>query len=129
MVRHAQEVSGYNGLIVRKVAATLGNTVLRTLEENVFHEWESANRRSALDHVHFFGGSVSEPASYEFDNGSRIVVGGMDSPSKILGAEYDEIFFNQIEEGTVEDMETLLSRLSHGLITTCFMADCNPSHD
>ena len=130
LVRHAQDTPGYRGLITRKVAATLGATVLRTLEEAVLHEWDSATRSSALDHVHFFGGSQNEPAWYEFDNGSRIVVGGMDQPSKILGAEYDEIFYNQIEEGTVEDMETLLSRLSHGLLPNpCFIADCNPAFE
>ena len=129
MVRHAQEAPGYRGLIVRKVAATLGNTVLRTLEEDVFHEWESGTRTSALDHVHFFGGSQNEPAAYVFDNGSHIVVGGMDNATKILGAEYDEIFANQVEELTEEDLETLITRLSHGLTAPCFMCDCNPSFD
>lgn len=129
MVRHAQEVAGYRGLIVRKVAATLGNTVLRTLEEDVFYEWDNGGRKSVLDHVHFFGGSQNEPAAYEFDNGSRLVVGGMDNSTKILGAEYDEIFANQVEELTEEDLETLLSRLSHGLMPPAFVCDCNPSYD
>jgi len=130
MVRHAHDVPGYKGLIVRKVAVTLGATVLRTLEEDVFHEWESSTRTSRLDGVHFFGGSQNEPASYEFDNGSRIVVGGMDAPTKILGTEYDEIFYNEVIEGTEEDVETLQSRLSHGLLEhPAFLADCNPSHD
>lgn len=130
MVQHAQQVPGYRGLIVRKVAATLGSTILRTLEEDVLHEWDSATRRSVLDHVHFFGGSQNEPASYEFDNGSRIVVGGMDAPSKVLGAEYDEIYANEVIELTVEDVETLLSRLSHGLLPAqCFISDCNPTYD
>lgn len=130
MVKHAQAVAGYRGLIVRKVAATLGSTILRTLEEDVLHEWENSTRSSALDHVHFFGGSQNEPASYEFANGSRIVVGGMDQASKVLGSEYDEIYANEVIEFSVEDIETLLSRLSHGLLPDpCFLSDCNPTYD
>lgn len=130
MVRKAQSVPGYRGLIVRKVAVTLGSTVLRTLEEQVFHEWDSDQRRSALDHVHFFGGSKNEPSWYEFDNGSRIVVGGMDQASKILGSEYDDIYANEVIEFTVEDVETLLSRLSHGFTNDpAFYSDCNPTYE
>ena len=127
---HAVEVPGYRGLIVRKVAATLGSTVLRTLEENVYHDWQPPLRLSVHDKVHFFGGSVNEPPAYVYTNGSRIVVGGMDQPTKILGSEYDEIFYNEVIEGSEEDVETLKSRLSHGLLPhPIFMADCNPSHD
>lgn len=130
MNKHAQEVPGYRGLIVRKVAVTLGSTVLRTLEEDVYHEWDTPTRTSALDGVHFFGGSTNEPAAYVYGNGSRIIVGGMDQPTKILGSEYDEIFYNEVIEGSEEDVETLQSRLSHGLLPyPCFMADCNPSYD
>lgn len=130
MNKHAQEVPGYRGLIVRKVAVTLGSTILRTLEEDVFHQWESSSRTSKLDGVHFFGGSQNEPAAYVYENGSRIVVGGMDQPTKILGFEYDEILYNEIIEGSEEDVETLLSRLSHGLLPNpCFMGDTNPSNE
>lgn len=130
LVKHAQDVPGYRGLIVRKVAADLGKSILRTLEEDVFHQWEGANRRSSLDHVHFFGGSRNEPEAYEFENGSRIVVGGMDNPNKVLGSEYDEIYANEVVQLTIEDIETLLSRLSHGLLEySCFISDCNPTYE
>lgn len=130
MVRNAEKVPGYRGLIVRKVAATLGSTILRTLEEDVLHEWDSANRRSVLDHVTFFGGSQNEPASYEWENGSRIVVGGMDQPSKVLGSEYDEIYANEAVELAEDDVQVLKTRLSHGLLPQhCFLADCNPTYE
>src|SRR3990167_5502505 len=70
--KHAQENSGYHGLIVRKTAVTLASTVLRPFEEDVLHEWDRNTRRSLLDHVHFFGGNDTVPASYEYANGSRI---------------------------------------------------------
>lgn len=130
MNKHAQEVPGYRGLIVRKFAVTLGSTILRTLEEDVYHEWERVGRISKMDGVHFFGGSQNEPPAYVYANGSRIIVGGMDQPTKILGSEYDEILYNEIIEGSEEDVETLLSRLSHGLLANpAFMGDTNPSFD
>ncbi len=128
--RHAQENPGYHGLIVRKVASTLGSTVLRTFEEEVLVGWEDALRRSMLDHVRFFGGSQNEPAAYEYSNGSRIVVGGMDNASKVLGTDYDEIYENEATELSVEDHETLLGRLRHGTLTKpLLVADCNPTHN
>lgn len=130
LVNHAQNHAGYKGLIVRKVAATLGNTVLRTLEEDVFSGWDKGSRSSAVDKVHFFGGSTNEPAAYLFDNGSSINVGGMDSPSKILGAEYDEVFANEVVEFQVEDVETLISRLSHDVLgSNHLLMDCNPTYE
>lgn len=129
MVRNAQTIPGYRGAIVRKVAARLGDTVLQTLQDDVLHEWDKGSNSSALDHVHYFGGNRHDPPAYQFANGSVIVVGGMDNPSKILGAEYDEVFANQVEELAVEDIETLLSRLSHGLMSPSFLADCNPTYD
>ena len=45
-------------------------------------------------------------------------------------SEYDEIYANEVTEFVVDDVETLLSRLSHGLLAhQCFFSDCNPSHD
>ncbi len=128
--RHAQENPGYHGAIIRKTAVSLAGSVLRTFEEQVLHEWDFATRSSKLDHVHFFGGSQNEPASYEYDNGSRIVVGGMDNPSKVLSTDYDEVYFNEATESSLEDWETLLGRLRHDVLDhRTLIGDCNPSHD
>lgn len=128
--KNAQEYPGYRGLIVRKTAVTLSSTILRTFEEEVLHEWDRSSQSSALDGVHYFGGSQHEPAAYVYDNGSRIVVGGMDSPSKVLGTDYDEVYFNEVTEGSEEDIETLLSRLRHGTLPLQqLIMDCNPTYD
>ena len=128
--RHAQETRGYHGLIVRKTAVSLSSTVLRVFEEEVLHEWDSATRSSRLDQVHFFGGSQNEPASYEYSNGSRIVIGGMDAPSKVLGTEYDEIYEAEATELSIEDHETLLGSLRHHRLDPVrLVADCNPTHN
>src|SRR3990167_5335810 len=113
---HAQENEGYHGLIVRKTAVTLATSVLRTFEEETLHEWDRASRRSLLDHVRYFGGNDTIPSSYEYDNGSRIVVGGMDQPSKVLSTDYDEIYEAEATELSVEDHETLLGGLRHGVL-------------
>ena len=126
---NAQEFPGYHGLIIRKTAVTLASTVLRTFEERVLHEWDPNARRSALDHVHFFGGSQNEPASYVYDNGSRINVGGMDQASKVLGTDYDDVYENEATEFSLEEHETLLSRLRHGVIPPQLVADCNPTYN
>lgn len=126
----ATDHPGFRGLILRKVAVTLGHSTLPTLEQQVFSEWDNNARRSALDHVHFYGGSEREAAAYVYDNGSRITIGGMDQASKVLGSFYDVIFFNQAEESTEEDLETLKTRLRAGNIpNNRLYADCNPSYD
>ena len=124
----AEDHPGFRGLIVRKVAVTLGSSVLPTLEEEVFTEWDNYSRRSIIDGVSFYGGSEREAQAYVYANGSRLTVGGMDQASKVLGSFYDAVFFNQAEESTIEDLETLKTRLRHGLIPdNRLYCDCNPS--
>lgn len=128
MNRHAIENPGYKGLITRKTAVTLASTCLKTLEDDVFYGWERATRRSVANGVHFFGGSANEPAAYVFTNGSIIAVGGMDQPSKILSSEWDEAFVNEATELTVEDVETLSTRMRKGTMGwNALVMDCNPS--
>lgn len=55
-----------------------------------------------------YGGS--KPDWFDYPNGSRIVVGGMDNPDKMLSSEYDAVYVNQAEELTVDDWEKLLTR-------------------
>lgn len=129
MNKKAKEYPGYAGLIVRKELVNLGRTALRTLEEEVLIGWDRSVKRS-LDGVQFFGGSQNEPAAYNYPNGSRIVVGGMDQPRKVLGSQYSEIFANEITELTEEDWETLSGRARRGEGGELSMfGDCNPSYD
>lgn len=112
----------YPGLrvaIVRKHGVTLTNTCLVTFNEKVLHK---------LDGVSFFGGNKYEPASYRYPNGSRIIVGGMDDPDKVLSSEYDLIYWNEATEGSEEAWETLLTRLRNGVLTHMrIIGDCNPT--
>lgn len=116
----AHRFPGFRGLIVRKVAATLATSCLVTFEQKVLKPG---------DGVRFFGGSSHEAASYKYGNGSRIVVGGMDNPEKVLSSEYDAIYFNEVTDGGIEDWETLLGRLrGHVLPNPRIFGDCNPTY-
>lgn len=96
---------GTRALVVRKVAKSLTGTTLATYREKVAKE--------ALDAgiVQFYGGSAAEPAQFKYDNGSRIVVGGLDSPQKFMGAEVSIIVIDEAIETTTRDINMLRTRL------------------
>jgi hypothetical protein len=112
---------GTKGLIVRKWQVNLTSTCLDTFNNEVL---------TSADGVKFYGGSKSEAASYRYPNGSRIVVGGMDEPDKVLSSQYDWIYFNECTEGTLDDWEKLTTRLRNGKIRIMQLwGDCNPTFD
>lgn len=108
-------------LIVRKTAVSLGSTTLVTFEGKV----AAAALKAGI--VTWFGGSLREAPCYRYPNGSKIVVGGMDKPEKVLSAEYDLIFCDEATELTVTDWETLGTRLRNGQLSwQQQIAACNP---
>lgn len=114
---------GARHLIVRKTAVSLGSTTLVTFEERVITD--------ALKEgiVRWYGGSQKEAASYRYSNGSRIVVGGMDKPEKVLSSDYDLVFADEAIELTVTDWEILGTRLRHGALPwQQQIAATNPAH-
>lgn len=88
-------------VLVRKVRDSIYPTVLRTFTEKVLDD-------DVRPYVTRFGGE--KPEWFEYYNGSRIWVVGMDKPGKVLSAEHDLIYVNQAEELTSEDWETLTTR-------------------
>jgi PBSX family phage terminase large subunit len=77
--------------------------------------------------VEFFGGSKLEPAQFRYANGSRIVVGGLDKPTKIMSSEYDLAYINEGTEASEEDYESVSSRLRYGVMPyQQLITDCNP---
>jgi len=112
---------GMRGLIVRKTAASLTSTALATWKQFVIPE--SLER----GHVDYYGGSAEEPAQYRYQNGSKILIGGMDKPSKIMSSEYDVIYVQEATELNVTDWEALTTRLRNGKVSfQQLIADCNP---
>lgn len=104
--------------LVRKVAADIGPTVLRTYQRVIAMSGSGAVA---------YGGN--NPQWYDYPNGARLWLGGMDRPGKVLSGERDGVFVNQAEELTLEDWETLSTRTTgRGAVTSTPMlfGDCNP---
>lgn len=117
----ALKYSGMKGLIVRQVAATLGATALETWRNFVIPELLLNGT------VRFYGGSKERAAEYQFANGSRILIGGMDDPIKIMSSEYDIIYVQEATELRPDGWEKLTTRLRNGVLPyQQLIADCNP---
>lgn len=116
--------TGARGLMVRKTYQSLVNSAVVTWEKRVHRNQfeEDANYP-----VRKYGGQW--PVWYDYPNGARITLGGMDKPDKTLSAEYDIIYVNQAEELT-EDEWQALTRAASGragnIPYSQVIGDCNP---
>lgn len=110
--------AGARALVVRKTRASLNETGLFTLEQHVL----------GPDHPLVANGPQRQHRfKYVFDNGSEIVVGGMDKPTRIMSAEYDLIFPQEATELTQDEWEMLTTRLRDGRLPfQQQVGDCNP---
>lgn len=113
---------GARALIVRKTAASLGSTTLDTWRKHI------ARDALACAEVQYYGGSPEEPPQYRYvRNGSVVVIGGMDKPSKIMSSEYDLIFSDEATELFAADWESMTSRLRNGRLPySQLIGACNP---
>lgn len=117
----ALKYAGMRGLILRKTLASLGSTALVTWRTYVIKEALQAST------VEFYGGSKEEPAQYRYDNGSVIVIGGLDKPTRIMSSEYDMIYVQEAIELSADDWESCTTRLRNGVMPyQQLIADTNP---
>lgn len=110
-------------LMVRKTYKSLVQSALVTYEKKVL-PYPPGHQKCAIAKY-----GSEKPEYYDYPNGSRIVVGGLDNPDKILSAEYDFVYVNQAEELTLDDWETLVGRATGragNAPYTQVMGDCNP---
>lgn len=113
---------GMRALMLRKTLASLTTTGLVTYQAHV-----AAEAIKSGD-VKWFGGSQREPPSWRYGNGSRIVVGGMDNPDKIMSSEYDIIYAQEATELVEDEWEKCTTRLRYGKVSfQQMLADANPS--
>lgn len=112
------------GAIVRKTRADMDGSVLQSFRDDIL------GRESD---VRVYGGAKAE--WFDYPNGSRLWVGGMDKPGKVLSSQRDVIYINQAEELDRNDLETLTTRATGragnlrdaaGVAYGMVMADCNP---
>jgi phage terminase large subunit len=117
----ALKYPGMRALIARKTGVSLTSTTLVTWREHV------AKEAIGNGVCWFYGGSREEPAQYRFSNGSAIVVGGLDNPTKIMSSEYDVAYVGEAIELTVTDWESITTRLRNGVMPyQQLIADTNP---
>jgi PBSX family phage terminase large subunit len=108
----ARKYKGARILIVRKTRTSMTHSVMATYERFV---------KRADVHFH------TTDQAYQFSNGSKIAVGGMDNPTKMLSSEWDIIYWNEATEGTENEWETLSTRLRGGIVPyQQQIGDCNP---
>ena len=107
-------------VIARKTQASIYGTVLRTYTQKVLGE-------QAM--VTAYGGG--KPEWFDYPNGARIWIAGLDKPGKVLSAEHDVVYVNQAEELDLEDWETLTTRTTGRAGHMPYaqtIGDCNPSY-
>lgn len=120
-IEHEHHDTGLRALMVRKTLVSLSATGVVTYKEDVAKE--------ALETgiVHFYGGSRDEPPQYRYSNGSKLMLAGMDNPTKVMSSQFDVIFVQEATELTPTDWEKCTTRLRNGRISfQQLIADCNP---
>lgn len=95
----AMACPGCQILLVRQTQRSLTHSVLQT------YEGEVLPFKSGVRFNH-------EAGEYRYPNGSKMVIGGLDNPDKILSTGWDLIYVNQAEEIDQDAYQKLLSRLS-----------------
>lgn len=109
---------GMQGAIIRKTYRSMPGSVLQTYEKKVLTTEDGVSKR---------GGE--KPEWFDYPNGSRLWVGGMDNPAKVLSSERDVIYVNQAEELTLDEWETLTTRATGragNMPYAQVIGDCNP---
>lgn len=106
---------------------------LRSLRDSVIPSWENKIIAGAFadedtrGKIRRYGGN--RPYEYAYPNGTKIILGGLDKPDKVLSAEYDYIYVPQAEEITLDAWDALKSRATGRAGATTnpqVMGDCNP---
>lgn len=87
-----EKYPNFQSLVVRSEAKTLHTTIVPQLFTKIFRYHVKSKRNP----FRLYGGE-NRAAHLDFDNGGRMTFGGMDDSGKILGSEYDLIFYNQAE--------------------------------
>src|SRR5260370_30833152 len=106
------------GVIVRKTYKSMPGYVLQIYEKKVL---------TTVYRVRKFGGEKAE--WFDYPNGARVWIGGMDNPAKVLSSERDIIYVNQAEELSLGEWETLTTRVTGRAANMPYaqiIGDCNP---
>ncbi len=113
----AWQYPGMRGLILRKTRASLTESGLVTFERDVLGEGNPIAAGPQRVNRH----------SYLYPNGSELVVGGLDKPTRVMSTEYDLIYIQEAIELSMDEWESLTTR-NRNFITPLqqIIADTNP---
>lgn len=113
----ALKYAGMRGLIVRKTRVSLTDSGLVTFEEKVLPAGSYLKS----------GPKRRYRQSYKYHNGSEIVIGGMDHPTRVMSTDYDIALAIEATEFEEEDFDNITTRLRNGAMPyQQLIADCNP---
>ena len=113
-----QKYDGARALIMRKTRASLTESALQTYERWVL----------GYDHPIIQGGAQRRfRQNYQYPNGSEIIVGGMDNPTRVMSTEYDIVFVQEAIELSEDEYESLTTRLRNNVVPfQAMVSDTNP---
>ncbi len=116
----ARTFPGVRILVIRKTRVSLSQSWMVTFETKVLRE----NDPVAM------GATRAHRQAYRYPNGSEIVLGGMDNPTRTFSTEYDVIYVNEATEFAEEEVEQLHRALRNGKLPfQCMVLDCNPDSE
>lgn len=113
---------GVQGSMVRKVGADLWSSIIPDFETII--QMKDGECPSGITK---YGGQ--KPEFYLYPNGSKIWVGGLDKPGKVLSAQRDFVYTNQTEQFELTDWQTISTRTTGraGVLKPGrLIGDCNP---
>ena len=117
--------------VVRPTYKTVKEHIVGQLRDKLLRYGFDPHPNNPIDRA---VGGAERTESLRYKNGARMIFGGMDDPGKILGGEYDLVFYNQVEQGKQEHWEEFWGRLRfgrwtypYGPGTKLLIGDCNPS--
>lgn len=108
------------GLVVRQYRSSMNETCLQVLDKEVFAD---STGKDYDDAPHW----AERDQKYTYDNGSEIIVAGMDDPTKAMSSQYDWIYWNELIEGSEEAWMKLSTRLRNFRVPyQQLLGDTNP---
>jgi phage terminase large subunit len=110
-------------LMLRKTRASMTESTLVTFEQEVLVS-EPSSVTPAVGKLTRGGRDY-----YGYENGSHIVLGGMDDPTKLFSTQYDIIYINEANELSLTEYESLFRALRNNRLGYHqVLADVNPVH-
>ena len=117
-------------VIIRNEKSTIYTTVQPTIEKLM--KWGFLKVSESPFHP---VGGETKPTELRYHGGSRVLFGGLDDAQKIMGAEPNFVFWNQVERAKESDYNDLSARLRGITFTnpftkkqcTLMLSDANPA--